>query len=51
MFALEFNVPTDTLWGELGAENVAPESATFIFIGLRSVNERMLFFFLSPPPG
>jgi hypothetical protein len=41
----EFNVPTDTLWGELSAENAALDSDTFLFTGLRSVLSGCIFTF------
>ena len=49
MFALEFNVPTDILWGELGAENADLERAVFIFTGLRSVTSEFFFSFYFLP--
>jgi hypothetical protein len=53
MFPQEFTVPTDTLWGELGAENAALERAAFLFTGLRSATCECFFpfYFLSQGSG
>lgn len=45
------NVPTDVLWGEVGADCAELESAAFSFVGPSNRPRRMLFSYLFPLPG
>jgi len=45
----EFNVPTDTLWGEFSVQNVALDSAAFLFTELRSDTCECFFTFYFLP--